>query len=183
MGNLATHPCLHFLSHVPEKEPPWGDFPVLFVLAKPVSQPNKLLKHIYLGGLCKAQKKKKKKCFRRNPEQGNSFKWHLLLNIRQDFTAFRGIPTPFPQSPLPSTPAGGEKSLHGSRCAGESGSGRAHRRGKRGRCRGRGAGRGARRAKREPLREKGPRPQLIKVRPPPPATLSFGVRMKYGNRI
>lgn len=59
----------------------------------------KLLKLVYLGGPSKAQKM----CFRPHPEQGNSFKWYLLLNIRNDFTAFRGIPTVFFLTP-PSLP-------------------------------------------------------------------------------
>lgn len=58
----------------------------------------------------------KQTCFLTNTKQGSRFKWHLLLNIRHDFTAFRGIPTPFSSPLFPSTPTGGVKSLDWSRC-------------------------------------------------------------------
>lgn len=56
--NVATDPCPQFLSHTPQKEPSWGYFPGLFVLAKPISQPNKLLKPVYLVDFSERQKKK-----------------------------------------------------------------------------------------------------------------------------
>nr|XP_035973331.1 uncharacterized protein LOC118551561 [Halichoerus grypus] len=68
--NVATDPCPQFLSHTPQKEPSWGYFPGLFVLAKPISQPNKLLKPVYLVDF--SERQKKKKVFRPNPEQGDS---------------------------------------------------------------------------------------------------------------
>lgn len=134
----------------------------------------------------------KQTCFLTNTKQGSRFKWHLLLNIRHDFTAFRGIPTPFSSPLFPSTPTGGVKSLDWSRCEVRASQGAAGRivvgsagaawAAGSGTHTGPGAGRGQREGgARWVKRGRGRRSS--KCFPLPQATLSFGVRIKYGNRI